>query len=172
MSRPSANLLGRSLMSGTVHNISDAAACVVQFFDGGSRCNPGPAGCGAVIFAADKPCAGRPLATAHAFIGIGTNNEAEYQGLILGLQLALKYGAREVVIHGDSILVVNQLLGQWNVKNERLSRLLNHINLHLIPKFDAWKAHHVYREANGAADALVNQAIDEGGPIMIPSHSL
>jgi ribonuclease HI len=159
-------------MTDLVHNISDTGRCGVQFFDGGSRHNPGQAGCGAAIFAEGEPGLRRPLATAHAFLGIATCNEAEYQGLILGLQLALRHGAHEVVIHGDSKLVVKQLLGEWKVKNERLSLLLDHINSQLLPKFEAWKAQHVYRDANGVADALANLAMDEGGLIMTPSQSL
>lgn len=133
---------------------------MLQFFDGGARRNPGPAGCGAAVLPTDG--AAHPLATRSAYLGTATSNEAEYQGLILGLQLALDHGATEISICGDSKLVVNQLLGRWQVRNERLARLLDVINTSLLPRFDRWKVKHVYREDNSLADRLANQAMDAG----------
>src|SRR5205823_11598316 len=75
-------------------------------FDGGSRGNPGPAGIGVVVRAAD----GTPLVTLGRFIGRATNNVAEYQALITGLQKARELGARRVQIRGDSELIVRQML--------------------------------------------------------------
>ena len=67
-------------------------------FDGGSRGNPGPAGIGVVVSAAD----GTPLVTLGRFIGRATNNVAEYRGLITAMEEALKLGAKKVIIRGDS----------------------------------------------------------------------
>jgi ribonuclease HI len=147
----------------------------VQFFDGGSRSNPGPAGCGACIYSDDDGSHAPLLATASAFLGVATSNEAEYQGLILGLKLALDNGAREVSIHGDSKLVVNQVLGQWQARNHRLARLLALVNGSLLPRFDQWRVQHVYREGNKLADELANEAMDSGrrgACSMLPSESL
>src|SRR2546430_2216023 len=88
-------------------------------FDGGSRGNPGPAGIGVVVPAADTP----PLVTLGRFIGRATNNGAEYQALITALREAQKLGARRVVIRGDSQLVVRQMLGQYRVKHPDLQPL-------------------------------------------------
>lgn len=94
----------------------------MQYFDGGSRGNPGEAGCGAALFTGEGR--GMPVATRSAYLGKATSNEAEYQGLIMGLQLAVSRGAREVAIRGDSKLVINQLLGTWQVPLWRLCKLL------------------------------------------------
>lgn len=132
-----------------------------QYFDGGSRGNPGLAGCGAALF----PPGGRgpPLDTASAYLGTATSNEAEYQGLILGLSLALRNGATDVAICGDSKLVVNQLNGVWAIRNPRLARLLAVVKGDLLPRFTRWDVRHVYREANCTADALANEAMDSAG---------
>lgn len=131
----------------------------MQYFDGGSRRNPGPAGCGAAIF---QGSSGRPLAIASEFLGDATSNEAEYQGLIMGLQLALKHGATAVAIRGDSKLVVNQLLGTWQVKKPHLADLLDLVNTRLLPRFERWQVQHVPRELNAVADAQANAAMDRG----------
>ena len=90
----------------------------MQCFDGAAQPNPGPSGCGAAIFDAqgfgftDDDA----IAKDSAFLGWSTNNQAEYEGLILGLQLALDNGAQQVSIRGDSELVVKQVLGEWRVR--------------------------------------------------------
>src|SRR3954469_13295170 len=88
-------------------------------FDGGSRGNPGPAGIGAVVRAAD----GTPLVTLGRFIGRATNNVAEYKALIAALQQAKALGAKRVVIRGDSELIVRQMRGEYRVKNADLRGL-------------------------------------------------
>src|SRR5688572_33276337 len=88
-------------------------------FDGGSRGNPGPAGIGVVLRAAD----GTPLVTLGRFIGRATNNVAEYKALITAMEKARELGARKVRILGDSELVVKQMRGEYRVKNPDL-RLL------------------------------------------------
>src|SRR5215211_6023606 len=90
----------------------------LQFY-GGSRGNPGPAGIGVVLRAAD----GTPLVTLGRFIGRATNNVAEYKALITALQKAKELGARRVKVLGDSELIVKQMRGEYRVKNPDL-RLL------------------------------------------------
>jgi ribonuclease H / adenosylcobalamin/alpha-ribazole phosphatase len=85
----------------------------MQYFDGGSRANPGPAGCGAAVY---PEFGSTPIATASAYLGTATSNEAEYQGLILALKLARDRGASRVAIHGDSkvrlIYAVSKILAR------------------------------------------------------------
>ena len=85
-------------------------------FDGGSRGNPGPAGIGVVLRAAD----GTPLVTLGRFIGRATNNVAEYKALIAALEQARELGAKRVKILGDSELIVKQMRGEYRVKNPDL----------------------------------------------------
>src|SRR4051794_31030228 len=80
-------------------------------FDGGSRGNPGPSGIGIVLRAEDRT----PLITLGRFIGTATNNIAEYRALITALQEAEKLGAKNIVIHGDSELIVKQMTGVYRV---------------------------------------------------------
>src|SRR5919106_1714876 len=82
-------------------------------FDGGSRGNPGPAGIGVVIRAAD----GTPLVTLGRFIGRATNNVAEYRALITAMQEAKRLGARKIAIRGDSELIIKQMKGEYRVKH-------------------------------------------------------
>ena len=88
-------------------------------FDGGSRGNPGPAGIGVVVRAAD----GTPLVTLGRFIGRATNNVAENKALITALQQARQLGAKKVIVRGDSELVVRQMRGEYRVKNADLRTL-------------------------------------------------
>ena len=128
------------------------------FFDGGARGNPGPAAIGAVVFdpATDPP---RVVATVSQVIGETTNNVAEYRALIAGVEAAARLGARRVRVHGDSMLVVQQLRGKWKVKSEHLKPLLAEAK-RALASFDAVEIEHVRREENIDADALVNAALD------------
>jgi len=140
----------------------------VQYFDGGSRGNPGPAGCGAAIYARDGDST--PVATAHAFVGHATNNQAEYEGLILGLGLALQQGAKSITIRGDSMLVVNQVKQTWKAHHAGMRRLLDVVLQTMLPRFGGWQIQHVYRNENGEADRLANQAMDSRVPAPLPSE--
>jgi ribonuclease HI len=124
-------------------------------FDGGSRGNPGPAGIGVVLRAAD----GTPLVTLGRFIGRATNNVAEYTALITAMQQARQLGARRVKILGDSELVVKQMRGEYRVKNPEL-RVLYDEAIALFRGFDAATIDHNYRESNALADKLANRAMD------------
>jgi ribonuclease HI len=124
-------------------------------FDGGSRGNPGPAGIGVVLRAAD----GTPLVTLGRFIGRATNNVAEYKALITGLEEAKKLGASTIAIRGDSELIVKQMKGEYRVKNADLRELYAEAQ-HLLRHFDRATIDHNLRERNKLADRLANLAMD------------
>src|SRR5208283_2764603 len=87
---------------------------MVAHIDGGSRGNPGPAGYGAYITDAD----GRRVAELGDFLGVQTNNFAEYSGLIAALEYAVEHGYRHVQVVSDSELLVKQMKGQYKVRSE------------------------------------------------------
>lgn len=123
--------------------------------DGGARGNPGPAGIGVVLRDADGEVIGeiaRPL-------GISTNNEAEYQALIAGLELAIEQGVTELEVLIDSQLVVSQVSGDWKIRKEHLRPLAVKARA-LLNRFDRATLSHVEREKNAEADRLANQAMD------------
>ena len=133
------------------------ASKVILHIDGGSRGNPGPAGCGAVLL----DTAGRVLAEESRFIGRATSNEAEYHALLLGLQAAHRRGASEVTVRADSQLLVRQINGAYKVKSPKLMPLFQAAR-EALQAFDAWRAEHVPREMNAHADSLANRAMDRG----------
>lgn len=124
-------------------------------FDGGSRGNPGPAGIGAVVRAAD----GTPLITLGRFIGKATNNVAEYKALIAAMQEALRLGARRIVIRGDSELVIKQMNGQYRVRHPDMKVLYDQARA-LISEFEKVTITHNLRHKNELADKLANRAMD------------
>jgi len=128
---------------------------VAIYSDGGSRGNPGPAGYGAVL----TDPSGKVLAELSEFVGRKTNNEAEYLGLIAGLEAARDMGAREVRIRADSELLVRQVNGTYKMKSARLRPLLQEVQA-LLGAFQTWSAQHVPRERNAHADRLANEAMD------------
>jgi ribonuclease HI len=127
------------------------------YTDGGARGNPGPAGIGGVI----KNEKGGIIKEFSRFLGVATNNQAEYQALILGLEKTAEFSAKEINCYLDSELVVKQLNREYRVKDKDLAPLFVKVwNLSL--KFKKIKFHHIFREDNKEADGLVNQAIDRG----------
>ncbi len=129
---------------------------VLLYTDGAARGNPGPAGAGWVIC----DSSGQLVRNGNAYVGERTNNEAEYEALILGLQAVLDLGSKQVIIRADSELLVRQLNGQYQVKNARLAQLYDAART-LILRFRKFEIQHIRREQNGAADAQANLAIDE-----------
>jgi len=125
-------------------------------FDGGSRGNPGPAGIGIVLRAAD----GTPLITLGRFIGRATNNIAEYQALIVGLQKAQELGAKKLLIRGDSELIIKQMKGEYRVRHPELKPLHEEAQA-LISKFKEARLEHNLRHKNALADKLANLAMDK-----------
>ncbi|MEA2495549.1 MAG: ribonuclease [Thermoleophilaceae bacterium] len=123
--------------------------------DGGSRGNPGPAAAAAV--ASDE--SGNPLAERNRYIGETTNNVAEYEGVLLALELARELGASEVEVVNDSELVARQIGGQYRVKQEHLKPLHRQV-MEALRGFDGWEVRSVRREQNVRADELVNIELD------------
>lgn len=123
--------------------------------DGGARGNPGPAAIGAVI--ADVN--GKVVETVSKTIGETTNNQAEYQAILAGLEVAKKLGAEEVDCFLDSELVVKQLRHEYKVKNKELAPLFVKVH-NLSLQFKKISFTHIRRELNKEADKLVNEALD------------
>jgi probable phosphoglycerate mutase len=141
--------------------------------DGAAKGNPGPASSGAVLIDAAQPGSGdplaRPLATISEYLGVRTNNVAEYVGVVRALALALELGATEVDLLLDSKLIVEQVNGRWRVKDLKIAPLYAEVRASLA-RFRRWSARHVPRAQNSAADELANEAIDRvraGGPPVV-----
>ncbi|MFA6296652.1 MAG: ribonuclease HI family protein [Patescibacteria group bacterium] len=126
------------------------------YTDGGSRGNPGNAAIGVVIYNSD----GLAVEKVSEYIGEATNNQAEYNALIVGLQEAQNYKAKSVHCYLDSELVVKQMKGQYKVKNENMKPLFTVVQ-GLIKNFESVKFTHIPREKNKEADRLVNLALDK-----------
>ena len=127
------------------------------YSDGAARGNQhGPAGCGAVLYDAE----GAEVAELGRYLGQATNNVAEYQGLLLGLERALALGATRLVVRADSEVMIRQVTGRYKVKAAHL-RPLHALALSMLGKVARWDAEHIARELNTRADALANRAIDD-----------
>jgi len=131
---------------------------LMLFSDGGARGNPGPA---AIAFVALNE-GGETIKTAAQFIGIHTNNQAEYQALLLGLEFAKDSKTQEVICHLDSELVSKQLNGEYTVKNSQLQRLWRKVQeqkryFKKIIFISVPREHPQIQRA----DALVNKNLDE-----------
>ncbi|MBL7155610.1 MAG: ribonuclease HI family protein [Candidatus Omnitrophica bacterium] len=137
---------------------SNGVKKLLLYVDGGARGNPGPAGIGVVI-SNEK---GKKLKEFNKFIGVTTNNIAEYNAVIYGLQEALIEKADEVELNLDSELVAQQLKGEYRVKNPNIRPLFEQAR-HLISGFKKIDIKHIDREKNKEADKLVNKAINLGG---------
>jgi ribonuclease HI len=131
--------------------------------DGGARGNPGPAGAGFVI-----EDGGAIVCSAGRFLGVATNNIAEYQALIWGLENVIALGYHEVSVFADSELLVKQVNGTYKVKNEGLKPLFIR-TLALLRTFDAFEVSHVRREQNKSADGIANEAMDVRGIVGNPA---
>lgn len=129
---------------------------ITLYADGGSRGNPGPSACGYVLLDEDD----RVLVDKGIYLGITTNNQAEYQGLKSGLEEARRMGAKEVDVRLDSLLVINQMKGIFKVKNRDLWPIHQSVK-ELAATFRKVTFTHVPRELNKLADAAVNRALDE-----------
>jgi ribonuclease HI len=125
-------------------------------FDGLAAPNPGQATAGAVLFSPE----GKVVFELAEYLGIQTNNYAEYMGLLIGLRLAKEKGIKDIRIEGDSNLVIQQVRGLWRVKEPRLKPLFETI-MKLLIDFKVESVKHVYREYNKAADALTNECLEK-----------
>ena len=124
--------------------------------DGGARGNPGPAGWGVQITNGE----GGTVTEFCGAIGRATNNVAEYSGLIAALDWCVAHGATCVHVKSDSLLLVQQMLGRYKIKNEGLKPLYGRARL-LAAKIGQVSYEHIRREFNKDADRLANQAMDE-----------
>ena len=129
---------------------------VKLYTDGGSRGNPGPSASGYVLFDEND----KIIEDKGVYLGITTNNQAEYTALKLGLEDALKRQASIVDVYMDSLLVVNQMKGSFKVRNRELWPIHSAI-MDLTRQFKQVSFTHVPRELNKLADAAVNRALDE-----------
>ena len=125
------------------------------YFDGCSKGNPGLAGAGAVIYdqsSVEVWCLAQLVGTN------STNNEAEYTGLLIGLRHAVEMGVTELMVRGDSQLIIRQLKGEYKVKSVSLKPLYLEA-VELISRIHNVQFEHVYREFNKRADELSNIGI-------------
>ena len=128
----------------------------ILYSDGAARGNPGPAGAGAVLLDED----GHVIAELTKFLGVATNNVAEYTAFIIGLEEAKRRGVDDLDARMDSLLVVEQMRGRWRIKHPNMKPLALRAG-ELFASFPKRTIAHVPREENTIADALSNRAIDE-----------
>jgi len=126
--------------------------CHYLAFDGLAAPNPGLVGAGAVLYSPDK----KILVERGEYVSYGTNNQAEYLGLIIGLEVAIQKGIKNLIIQGDSMLVVKQVSGLWKVKDLKLQESHKKVKK-LLESFTYFKINHVYRDNNKEADELTNE---------------
>ncbi len=130
---------------------------IIIYSDGWSRWNPGPSGCG--IFLVDPQ--GNTLEKRYKYIGVATNNIAEYTAAYLGITRAIELWATSIELRADSQLIVEQLSGRYKIKNTELKK----IALSIFEAIASWWGNiiytHVYRENNKEADRLSNVAMDQ-----------
>ena len=133
---------------------------VTIFTDGGARGNPGPAGAGAVVYKGKKK-----VAEVSEFLGIQTNNWAEYEALILALEAArktLEKKVPDVAVKMDSELIVKQMQGEYRVKHPELKTQYQRARRLIEESFPNISFTHIPREKNYEADQLANDAMDRG----------
>ena len=131
---------------------------ITAYFDGGSRGNPGLAGWGAYIANDD----GTVLAELSGALGVATNNVAEYHGLIAALQWAADNDVTALAVKGDSLLLVEQMRGNYKVKNEGLKPLHMKARM-LVMQIGNVSVAHVPREKHKDADRLSTVGMDANG---------
>jgi ribonuclease HI len=133
---------------------------LIIYTDGGARGNPGPAGIGVVIYNEAR----QVIAEISEFLGVATNNQAEYKAIIAGLTRAAHLKATELEFYLDSELAVKQLNREYKVKNKDLAPLFLTIH-NLSLDFKKITYTHITRERNREADRLANEAMDKGNNI-------
>lgn len=125
------------------------------YTDGGARGNPGPAGVGVIIYDENN----KIVEEYKQYLGIATNNVAEYKALVCAMELAKKYLPCTLEIHLDSELVCQQMLGNYKVKNENLIKHFQDAQ-RLVSEFEEVRFVYIPRDKNKQADRLVNQVIN------------
>jgi ribonuclease HI len=136
-------------------NINKETDLIVVNVDGASRGNPGESGIGVAIFDKDSNL----INEACDYLGVVTNNMAEYKALILGIKLSMKYNAKKILFKSDSELMVKQIKGEYKVKNTQLKLLYTEVQS-LLKKLPNWGIMHIPREENKEADLLANKGVD------------
>ena len=129
---------------------------LIVYSDGGSRGNPGPSAAGFVLLNSTNEV----IAQGGEYLGITTNNQAEYHGVRLALEKALELGYKNIDFRVDSMLVVNQMKGLYKIKNRELWPINERIRA-LMEEFDRVTFTHVNRQFNQLADGMVNKTLDE-----------
>jgi ribonuclease HI len=130
----------------------------ILFFDGCSKGNPGRAGCGAVIYVMNNEKY-KEIWVGSEFVGdLQTNNYAEYRGLLLGLNKAVDMGIKQLIVKGDSILVVRQMMGIYDIFSENLIHCYKKCK-ELEKLFVTIEYQHIYRTENQRADKLAYQIV-------------
>jgi ribonuclease HI len=124
-------------------------------FDGASKGNGNKSAGGSVLFNSDN----KIIFTYGQYLSKSTNNQAEYMGLLGGLEKAKTFGIRNLLIEGDSLLIIKQILGEYKVKNFILQKFHSKIIKLLNDHFDSIGIKHIYRNYNKIADGIANDAI-------------
>ena len=132
-----------------------AAYAIKANIDGGARGNPGPAAYGVVI----RNAQGEIIDEIAEYLGIKTNNFAEYSGLLAALEYALREKYPSLKVVSDSELLVRQMKGQYRVKNTGLLELYERARV-MVRKLERFSIDHVLREHNREADRLVNKVLN------------
>ena len=145
---------------------SPSSVPIIAHIDGGSRGNPGPAACAVVLSTLE----GTRVAAFSKHLGRGTNNFAEYQGLLAALRYALDNRRTHLRVKSDSELLVRQIQGRYKVKSADL-KPLHQQALGLISELQKFEIEYVPREKNREADRLVNEALDRGVRPSRPAES-
>lgn len=128
-----------------------------MYTDGCAKGNPGPGGAG--IFITEVGNKNKVVVKKSLYLGEEvTNNIAEYKALIYGLKICIRIGVKKINIYLDSELVVNQITGKFQVRNQELAKLYL-IVMTLLKKIKSYKIEHVPREKNSEADLLANQGL-------------
>jgi ribonuclease HI/ADP-ribose pyrophosphatase YjhB (NUDIX family) len=149
-------LIDKSIKNNVTNNVNATSNnAAIIYADGGSRGNPGPSASGYVIMDNTQ----QMMAHGGEYLGITTNNQAEYQGVRLGLEKAIELGLKNIDIRLDSMLVVNQMNGIYTIKNRELWPINERIR-DLMSHFEKVTFRHVPRELNQLADGEVNRALD------------
>lgn len=144
----------QELIGKDITEVADTSHLIV-YSDGGSRGNPGPSASGFIVMNGSE----HVIHEGGMYLGITTNNQAEYHGVRLGLEKALEMGAKTVDFRIDSLLVVNQMNGMYKIKNRDLWPIHERIQ-ELVSKFSKVTFTHVKREFNQLADGMVNKILD------------
>ena len=124
-------------------------------FDGLSKPNPGVSTGGAVLFSSSRSV----VFERGEFINYATNNQAEYTGLLIGLESSLELGVKHLLVEGDSRLVILQTEGKWKVQNEEL-KVFNKKVKDLVDQFEFMGIRHIPRKMNAHADRITNDVLE------------